>query len=145
MSKLTTNSEYKDWIASLKEKFRSTQLKAAIKVNSALLMFYWELGQEIVERQKRSSWGDAFLNQLSQDLKVEFPDVKGFSERNLKYIRQWFYFYSDENPIGQQAVAQLTQIPWGHNLKIISKCKTIEEALYYVSNIQNLRELGYER
>ena len=60
--------------------------------------------------------------------------MRGFALSNLKYIRQWVKFYSYDNEIGQQVVAQLVQIPWGHNLKIISKCKTVEEALYYVRN-----------
>lgn len=138
------NSEYKSWLAKLKQKFLQTQLKAAVKVNSSLLEFYWSLGADIVEKQKNSSWGDGFLKELSHDLMVEFPDIKGFSERNLKYIRQWFSFYSSHKSIGQQPVAQLTysqqlvgqltQIPWGHNLKIISNCKNIEEAEYYVQN-----------
>lgn len=64
----------------------------------------------------------------------EFPDIKGFSERNLKYIRQWFLFYTGEQVIGQQPVAQLVQVPWGHNLQIISKCRSVSEALYYVRN-----------
>jgi len=64
----------------------------------------------------------------------EFPDIKGFSERNLKYIRQWFLFWASKIPFGQQAVAQITQIPWGHNLAIIAKCKNDDEALYYVQN-----------
>ena len=64
----------------------------------------------------------------------EFPDMKGFSARNMKYIRQWFLFYNTPQTIGQQAVAQLTHIPWGHNLVIISKCQHREEALFYVQN-----------
>ena len=65
---------------------------------------------------------------LSQDLMQEFPDMKGFSVRNLKYIRQWHSFWT-ESPIGQQAVAQLTAIPWGHNLAILSKCQSHPEAM----------------
>lgn len=76
--------------------------------------------------------------QMSKDLQEEFPDMKGFSLRNLKYIRQWFLFWTEEEPIGQQLVAQsefakqlVTQIPWGHNLLIASKSKNHEEALFY--------------
>ena len=64
----------------------------------------------------------------------EFPDVKGFSERNLKYIRQWFLFYSKDKAIRQQPVAQIIHIPWGHNIIIISKCKNVKEALFYIQN-----------
>jgi predicted nuclease of restriction endonuclease-like (RecB) superfamily len=65
---------------------------------------------------------------------AEFPGIKGFSERNLKYIRQWYLFYSQDPQIGQQAVAQLMQISWGHNIKIITKCRDVREAIYYVKN-----------
>ena len=129
---LSLNSEYKSWLKDLKQKVLSTQLKAAVQVNSTLLAFYWELGEDIVRRQAEANWGDGFLKQLSKDLMTEFPDLKGFSERNLKYIRQWFLFYSGEQVIGQQPVAQLVQVPWGHNLQIISKCRSVPEALYYV-------------
>lgn len=142
MTGLLQNAGYKNWLTDLKQKVLHTQLKAAVKVNATLLQFYWELGEEIVLRQAQSSWGDGFLKQLSHDLMAEFPDMKGFSERNLKYIRQWFLFYADNNTIRQQLVAQLIQIPWGHHLKIISHCQRIEEALYYV---QNTLENGWSR
>jgi len=139
---LLQNTEYKHWLKDLKQKVLQSQLKAVVKVNSTLLGFYWELGEEIVLRQTQASWGDGFLKQLSQDLMAEFPDIKGFSERNLKYIRQWVMFYSSDKVIGQQPVAQLTQIPWGHNLKIIAKCQSVEEAVYYV---QNTLDNGWSR
>ncbi len=131
---LTHGVEYKKWIVELKTKIRQVQLKAAVSVNQQLLIFYWELGIDIVEKQKHTTWGDGFLRQLSRDLMVEFPDIKGFSERNLKYIRQWILFWTDEAVIGQQPVAQLTQIPWGHNLVIMTKCKNTTEGLYYVKS-----------
>ena len=81
-------TEYKKWIAELKTKFRQAQIKAAIKVNATLLEFYWELGRDIVEKQKQIKWGDGFLEQLSIDLQKEFPDVKGFSYRNIRTIKQ---------------------------------------------------------
>ena len=89
------DDEYKKFISILKEKVRSSQLKAAIKVNYELLDLYWNLGKEIVEKQKQYSWGDSFLKILSADLKKEFPDIKGFSPTNLKHIRYWFNFYND--------------------------------------------------
>ena len=135
-------ADYKHWLKALKIRVRQVQLKAAVAVNQELLSFYWELGADIVERQKNAVWGSGFLKQLSKDLRVEFPEMNGFSHRNIKYMRQWVQFYSDAAPKGQQAVAQLakqpvsqiTQIPWGHNLAIISKCKSTNEALYYVQN-----------
>lgn len=125
---------YSAWLKEIKNKVRIVQLKAAVKVNSEMLNFYWELGADIVEKQTTAKWGDGFLSKLSHDLMAEFPDMKGFSERNIKYIRQWFLFYNSQKAIGQQAVAQLVQIPWGHHIAIISKCKNTDEALYYVQN-----------
>jgi predicted nuclease of restriction endonuclease-like (RecB) superfamily len=128
---LATGSDYREWLGQLKTRFRQVQLKAAVAVNSALLRFYWELGADIVSKQQAFAWGSGFLNQLSADLMRDFPDVKGFSPRNLKYIRQWRLFWQG-TAIGQQAVAQLQSLPWGHNLAIIAKCKQSGEALYYV-------------
>ncbi|HRR32929.1 MAG TPA: PDDEXK nuclease domain-containing protein [Kiritimatiellia bacterium] len=126
-----TSTQYKQWLGALKARFRSVQLKAAVAVNTELLRFYWDLGADITARQAEYVWGSGFLETLSRDLMQEFPQVKGFSLRNLKYIRQWFAFWSQAE-IGQQLVAQLTTIPWGHNLAIISKCQSRPEALYYV-------------
>jgi len=140
MNELKTTSDYRDWLKSLKLRVRQAQLKAAVQVNSALLTFYWELGADIVERQKTAKWGSSFLKQLSADLMAEFPDMKGFSLNNLQYIRRWYLFYAESlancgaacATIWQQPVAKLVQIPWGHNRAIVSKCTDVEEALYYV-------------
>jgi len=142
--------DYREWLKALKARVRQVQLKAAVAVNEELLRFYWELGADIVEKQKNAAWGSGFIKQLSQDLRAEFPEMKGFSLRNIKYVRQWFLFYSDVALKGQQPVAQfakqpasqIIQIPWGHNLTIISKCKSTDEALYYV---QNTLEHGWSR
>ena len=145
------SSEYKEWLKEIKQKFQNSQIKASIQVNSTLLEFYWNLGNEIVEKQKNSTWGSGFLQQLSNDLIAEFPDVKGFSKRNLELVRKWYLFWKQavsqmeventkqlvsqfDEEKSQQVVAQILMIPWGHNIAIIQKCKTIEEALYYVQN-----------
>ncbi len=137
-----SGSDYSNWILQLKQKFQQTQIKAAVQVNRELLKFYWELGADIVEKQEKTDWGSKFLNQVSFDLQNEFPEVKGFSLTNIKYIRQWYLFYNQRVKIGQQLVGQLPdsnseqlfQIPWGHNIAIYLKCKTISEAHFYVSN-----------
>lgn len=141
LNTLHETKDYQQWLSSLKQDFQRAQIKATIKVNTTLLEFYWQLGSDILEKQKNTTWGQGFLIQLSQDLIAEFPSIKGFSLRNLKYIRQWVGFYTDK-AIGQQAVAQLVQVPWGHNIAIISQCKTAEEALYYISNTQ---QYGWSR
>ena len=104
---IKADATYTAWLKGIKQSFAQTQLKAAVSVNHALLEFYWKLGGEIVEKQKNSQWGDGFFAQLSQDLTAEFPDVKGFSKRNLWAIRQWYLFYAEDLAIVQQAVAQL--------------------------------------
>jgi predicted nuclease of restriction endonuclease-like (RecB) superfamily len=143
--------EYKVWLESLKNKFRSSQIKASIKVNTTLLEFYWDLGEQIVQKQQEYKWGSGFLEKLSHDLSAEFPDVKGFSYTNVKNIRQWFVFWQQlvgefkstksQQLVGEsgvdktkQIVSQILMIPWGHNIAIIQKCKKIDEAIYYVQN-----------
>ena len=145
------SQEYKIWLESLKNKFRSSQIKASIKVNTTLLEFYWDLGEQIVEKQQEYKWGSGFLEKLSRDLSAEFPDVKGFSYTNVKNIRQWFVFWQQlvgelkttksQQLVGEssvdktkQIVSQIFMIPWGHNIAIIQKCKNIDEAIYYVQN-----------
>ncbi len=137
-NKLIT-TEYKQWLNEIKQKFQNSQIKASIQVNSILLEFYWNLGHEIVQKQKQHKWGSGFLQQLSDDLSGEFPEIKGFSKRNLELIRKWYLFWQQvvsqfENANTKQVVSQILQIPWGHNIAIIQKCKTAKEALYYVQN-----------
>jgi len=134
MSDLVNSKEYKDWLVRLKRDFKTSQLKAATKVNSVLLDFYWQMGKDIVEKQKHVNWGQGFLTQLSKDLMSEFPDVKGFSKRNLEQIRRWYLFWTSDYSIAKQAASQLVQIPWWHNVVIITKCQSIEEASFYVGN-----------
>ena len=136
---LASNSDFKKWVLQLKKDIRSAQFKAAIKVNTELLRLYWRMGADICEKQKSASWGDGWLKELSRELMAEFPDMKGLSYRNLKYIRQWYQFYKEQLTIGQQLVAQLDDVnmqqpvaqisedvffsvPWGHHLYIISQC-----------------------
>ena len=104
---LANNSDFSSWISQLKKDIRTAQIKAAIRVNSELLRLYWRMGADICEKQKIASWGDGWLKELSRELIMEFPDMKGFSYRNLKYIRQWYQFYNQHIIIGQQLVAQI--------------------------------------
>jgi predicted nuclease of restriction endonuclease-like (RecB) superfamily len=97
------STEYKDWLKELKGKVRSAQLKAAVAVNTELILLYWDLGKMITEKQ--TAWGTNFLEQLSKDLKVEFPEMAGFSRRNLSNAANFYQFYN--NSIWQQPVAKL--------------------------------------
>ena len=134
IDKIETN--YKDFIATIKRKIQSSQLKAYVKVNEELLRLYWELARMIVDKQKLSSWGDGFLKDISRDLKVEFPDMKGFSRSNLMYMKKWYLFYTDsivQQAVGQLEIDKIFQIPWGHNIAIITKVKDINEAIFYIN------------
>lgn len=162
--------EYKNWLTELKSKVRSSQIKAAIAVNSALIQFYWELGKMIAE--KENVWGSKLIEKVAIDLKDEFPDLKGLSSSNLKYCIRFYKFYTSF-AISQQAVDQLqidgikpeklglqteklispqdgdkdkktntellklaqqliSQIPWGHNIFIFTKSKSVNEAIFYI-------------
>jgi len=128
--------EYKVWLTELKSKIRSAQIKAAVTVNAALIRFYWELGQMISEQQSLYKWGDKLIEQIANDLRADFPDMKGLSSSNLKYCKRFYTYY--QSLIGQQAVDQLeqhmiTQIPWGHNILIFSKSRDLTEAQFYIS------------
>ncbi len=132
MSKIQT-TEYKAFIKKIKIKAQQAQIKASVRVNSILLEFYWELGGEIVEKQKSANWGSAFLENMSQDLMHEFPNMKGFSKRNLELIRKWYLYYSEKNEITKQAVSQLLLIPCIGILLCKGKDKTLVE--YALSDI----------
>ena len=103
---LLSDEEYKNWLKELKSQLRIAQIRAAVKVNAELLKFYWKLGAGIVEKQKNTRWGDGFLKQLSKDLSDEFPDMKGFSYSNIKYIKQWYLFWYKNNAGEQSAEKQ---------------------------------------
>ncbi|OGU56060.1 MAG: hypothetical protein A2X64_05195 [Ignavibacteria bacterium GWF2_33_9] len=132
MEKITKiNPGYNQWLSDLKSKIKRVQIKAAIRVNTELLNFYWELGSDIVKIQKESSWGDKLIEKLSLDLMSEFNEMKGFSKRNLELIRKWYLFWENENEFAKQLA---TQIPWWHNIIIITKIKNIGEAKFYIEN-----------
>jgi len=127
-------NEYKEFIQNIKSKIHSAQIKAHVKVNEEMLGLYWDIGAMIVEKQKNSAWGDGLIEQISKDLQREFPNLKGFSFRNIKYMKQWYLFYSN----GQQAVAQIFMIPWGHHIAIVSKIKDKTKAIFYIQKtVQN--------
>lgn len=116
----------------LKKRYKQSQIKAAIKVNSELIQFYWSLGRDIVKMKSESRWGSKFYESLSKDLREAFPDAAGFSIRNLKYTKQ-FYELIPKNEIRQQVAAQLSMVPWGHIILIISKVnKDTKKGLFFI-------------
>lgn len=90
------NEQYFRWISDLKQKIQQSQIKAAIQVNSALIEMYWDLGREISERSFENTYGSGFFKQLSNDLRNEFPEIKGFSSSNLRYFETFYQFYNQE-------------------------------------------------
>ena len=126
-------NEYRQWLIDLKNKIRQSQIKAAVKVNTELLRLYWDLGHDIVLRQMEAAWGSGFFEQLSKDLMLEFPDMKGFSERNLLYMKRFYQFYAQESSILQQLVTKtLHQV--GAEIQIIDNKENINR-LCQVSKI----------
>lgn len=133
--------EYQSWLNTIKQRIVSARLRMALAANRELIRFYWELGAQIAHKQAQSQWGDKLIAQLSTDLQKAFPGLKGLSASNLKYCLRLFQFYggvtnstSDPEdtpaPFGQQPV---DQIPWGHNILIFTKCRTLDEAGYYIA------------
>lgn len=142
------DDEYKAWIENIKKRIKHSQIKASVKVNYELLELYWDIGRDIVAKQKNAKWGEAFLVTMSRDLQKTFPNMSGFSVQNLKSIRYWYKFYnSNENglqPVSQMEVIEkiVKSIPWGHNQRIMYKCKNIDEALFYA---QKTMDNGWSR
>lgn len=118
---------YIEWLKDIKARIRSAQQKAVLAANSEMLVLYWQIGQEILERQEQQGWGAKVVGRLAGDLRREFPDMKGFSRANLLYMRSFAEAWPDF-VIVQRLVGQL---PWGHNLELLAKVKSREEREWY--------------
>lgn len=171
---MIANTDYVQWLSDLKQRYRGSQIKAVVRINQAMLEFYWELGRDIVALKAESKWGTGVLQQLSADLQQIFPNESGFSYRNIRYIKQWYLFYYEEitklhqvgaelqNSKWQQVVAKFRDaakrhqvkeellqqvaadlqmpddfalLPWGQHIIIISKSKSLDEALFYINEV----------
>ncbi|BCL34366.1 YhcG family protein [Nostoc sp. MS1] len=118
---------YEDFLAELKTRISTAQLRAAVAVNKELVLLYWQIGRDIIHRQQQQGWGAKVIDRLAADLRKAFPEMKGFSPRNLKYMRAFAEAYHDE----QIVQAPLAQISWYHNIALIEKLKVIDERLWY--------------
>ena len=169
------DTDYANWIAEVKHRYRSAQVKAAVKVNAEKLLFNWQLGRDLVQKKAEERWGAGVVEQVSLDLKREFPDAEGFSTSNLWYMKKWYVFYTTQVPLEklqrvigelqpavnqkyiklQRPVAEFDEtikdegfplpfslVPWGQHIEIITRCKKLEEALFY---IQQVIEKGLSR
>ncbi len=121
------NKEYVTLVADLKKRVQESQVKAFVSVNKELIKLYWEIGKAIIEKQKESSWGSKFVDRLAKDLRSMFPEMQGFSLRNVRYMVKFAREYP-EFSIVQQVAAQL---PWGHNMLILDKLGEIEARVWY--------------
>ena len=171
------DSDYRQWLSDLKSRYHRIQIKAALKINSEQLLFNWQLGRDLVVRRAEEKWGKGIVEQVSLDLQAEFPNVKGFSARNLWNLKRWYSFYAYDpafpaligaieqriqeqskklHQLGaeikesklQQVAAEIefpslfAYVPWGHHVEIVTKCKTINEALFYIAKTI---DAGYSR
>lgn len=167
------DNEYVEWLREIKSRYQTVRDRVVLQANYGALEFNWLLGRDIVQKKAEARWGSGVVNQLSLDLRNAYPDVKGFSSRNLYYMKEWYEFYmaddkhreilhqlgaklqefENQNPIKlHQLGAEIVStnrissilndggmlpifgiVPWKHHLLLISKCKSIEEALYYMA------------
>ena len=172
---VTLDAEYAEWIAEVKHRYRSAQVKAAVRVNSEKLLFNWQLGRDLVMKKAEERWGNGVVEQVSLDLKREFPNEDGFSTSNLWYMKKWYLFYSNDSdteklqrlvgelqasinqeriklqrPVGEivkQPVSEIWNttstnfplpfalVPWGQHIEIVSRSKSIEEAVFYINQV----------
>ena len=148
-----TDKDYHQWVVSLSQRYRHSQIKAAVKVNREMLQFYWSLGRDIVTMKAESRWGSRFLKNLSADLKHQVPDASCFSETNLLYMKNFYFMFSEAKSsqkraiasneseftpqvgeqtsalpiitpqVGEQFDVDIFSVPWGHIKLLIDKFK----------------------
>ena len=187
---MNADEGYVQWMADIKQRFRQSQVKAAVRVNTAMLEFYWSVGRDLVALRAEERWGAGVVKQFALDMRQAFPDETGFSDTNVKYMKRWYLFYYErvikgQRPVdqighqagdekGQQVADQLEaveksqqtvgqiedrekcqqaadqlempeifgRIPWFHHVLIISKCQTLDEAIFYINKVT---EEGWSR
>lgn len=121
------SESYPEFIKSLKDTVRGARAHAALHANRELTLLYWEIGNRILQMQEREGWGAKVIDRISRDLSDAFPDMKGFSATNIKYMRRFAKAWPRE-AIGQHLVDQL---PWGSNIVLLTKLDSMEERAWY--------------
>jgi predicted nuclease of restriction endonuclease-like (RecB) superfamily len=138
--------EYGKLLQQLKDRFRKSQVKAAVRVNTTMLEYYWDMGREISKLHAEAKWGSAFFECLSLDLKAEFPRQTGFSTANIRYTKRWYEFYNAKDMTHHQVGDEILQrpveefqmpvefglVPWGQHIDIFTRSKSVAEALFYI-------------
>ncbi|MBQ3825478.1 MAG: DUF1016 family protein [Spirochaetaceae bacterium] len=134
MSELIKNdSEYANWIQSICNEFKKSQIKACVKVNGEMLGFYWKLGSQIAEKKKSAKYGDNFFKFLSQDLSEKLPQSHCFSPTNLRYMERFYLLYAGETANFPQLEEDLKSVPWGHHKYIIDRFSgDVKKAVFFV-------------
>jgi predicted nuclease of restriction endonuclease-like (RecB) superfamily len=132
------SKDYKSFLEEIKSRIQSARASVARRINKELIKLYWDIGNTIVDRQKKYGWGKSVIEKLAEDLKLEFENTEGFSSRNLWYMRCFYLEYKTE-PILQQLVAE---IPWGHNILIFTKVKDGKAREYY---LKSAAKFGWSR
>ena len=120
---------YADWLAELKTRIHAAQQRATLALNRELVLLYWQIGRDILSRQAEQGWGARVIDRLAADLRTAFPDMKGFSPRNLNYMRAFAEAWPDESFV-QGALAQL---PWYHQLALLDKLPGTETRRWYAA------------
>jgi predicted nuclease of restriction endonuclease-like (RecB) superfamily len=146
---LLQDKNYRNFVSEIKVRIQLARIKASRSINKELIFLYWDIGEAIINKQLLHKWGDSIVETLSKDLQNAYPDVNGFSARNLWDMKRLVENYSDKELL-QQTVAQLplikkeklskefmrqvvAEIPWGHNLLILAKIKSLNERLFYIT------------
>ncbi|SAL32443.1 hypothetical protein AWB70_02139 [Caballeronia cordobensis] len=119
--------DYRRWLAELKVRVEAARRRAAASANRELITLYWQIGRDILDRQRRQGWGAGVVDQLARDLKAAFPDMRGFSPRNLKYMRALAQAWPDEAFVQQPAA----QLPWFHLCTLLDKVKNPDDRNWY--------------
>ena len=151
---MLADKEYVEWLADVKARFRQSQIKASIRVNTDMLEFYWSIGRDLVALRAEERWGAGVVKQFALDMRQAFPDATGFSHTNVKYMKQWYSFYFKQVTKSHQLGDQLEQtvkshqlgdqlempeifgfVPWRHHVEIFAKSKSLEEALFYINKV----------
>lgn len=153
--RMVANKDYVAWLSDVKTRFRTAQTKAMVRVNTAMLEFYWSIGRDLTEMHPEENWGKGIVKQFALDMRNAFPDETGFSWSNVKDMKRWYLFYFEhirksQQPDGfskkddiekksQQPVGFLEMpesfglVPWGHHIHIVSKSNSLDEALFYIN------------
>lgn len=132
------DQQYVVWLDELKQRIQQSRLKATLSVNRELILLYWQIGREILDRQQAQGWGSKVVTQLSKDLRQAFPEMTGLSRTNLLYMRAFAEAWADEAIVHQLG----GQIPWRHNCVILDKLKDTDLRIWY---IQKTIEFGWSR